>query len=71
MHDSASSEDSHLTARALLEAQDQAQELFAAVVASGLIAPGKLESELSREIFELARAFRRAPALAQAHRARR
>jgi Xaa-Pro dipeptidase len=56
MHDSASSEDSHLTARALLEAQDQAQELFAAVVASGLIAPGKLESELSREIFELARA---------------
>ncbi len=39
----------------LIEAQDRAQELFTAVVANGLIQPGKLESELSSDIHELAR----------------
>jgi Xaa-Pro dipeptidase len=43
------------TARSLLEAQDRAQALFDEVVGSGLIAPGKLESELTRDIYELAR----------------
>jgi Xaa-Pro dipeptidase len=44
-----------LTARALLQAQDRAQALFDEVVAAGLIAPGKLESELATEIVDLAR----------------
>jgi Xaa-Pro dipeptidase len=44
------------TARSLLEAQDRADALFKEVVAAGLIAPGKTESALSDEIFELARA---------------
>jgi Xaa-Pro dipeptidase len=39
---------------ALLDAQRRAEELFAAVVADGLIAPGKLESELTGEIHALA-----------------
>ena len=42
-------------AQSLLEAQDKAAGLFAEVVEGGLIRPGKLESELSREIHELAR----------------
>jgi Xaa-Pro dipeptidase len=41
--------------QALLEAQNKAEALFAAVVDGGLIQAGKLESELSGEIFELAR----------------
>ena len=41
--------------QALLEAQNKAEALFAAVVDSGVIQAGKLESELSGEIFELAR----------------
>ena len=41
--------------QALLEAQNKAEALFAAVVHSGIIQAGKLESELSGEIFELAR----------------
>jgi Xaa-Pro dipeptidase len=41
---------------ALLDAQRKAEELFAAVVSDGLIAPGKLESELSAEIHALAQA---------------
>jgi len=41
--------------QALLEAQNKAEALFAAVVDSGMIQAGKLESELSGEIFELAR----------------
>ena len=40
---------------ALLEAQRKAEDLFASVVRNGLIMPGKLESELSEEIYELAR----------------
>jgi Xaa-Pro aminopeptidase len=40
---------------ALLTAQNKAAALFDAVVAEGLIAPGKLESELSAEIHTLAR----------------
>jgi Xaa-Pro dipeptidase len=44
------------TASALLAAQSKAQELFAEIVGNGLIRPGVLESELSREIYELARA---------------
>jgi Xaa-Pro dipeptidase len=40
---------------ALLEAQEKAEELFAAVVEEGLIQAGKLESELSEDIYELAR----------------
>ena len=43
-------------AQSLLEAQNKARALFSAVVAEGLIAPGKLESELSAEIHALARA---------------
>ena len=42
-------------AQSLLEAQDRAAALFAAVVESGLICADKLESELSGEIHELAR----------------
>jgi Xaa-Pro dipeptidase len=41
--------------RSLLEAQHKAQALFAAVVDSGLIQAGKLESELSADIHVLAR----------------
>ena len=41
--------------QALLEAQNKAEALFAAVVDSGVIQAGKLESELSGEIFALAR----------------
>lgn len=44
-----------LTARELLAAQDQAGALFNEVLALGLICAGKLESELSTEIYELAR----------------
>jgi Xaa-Pro aminopeptidase len=40
---------------ALLGAQRKAEELFAALVANGLIRPGVLESELSAEIHALAR----------------
>jgi Xaa-Pro aminopeptidase len=43
-------------AQALLAAQHRAEALFAQIVAMGLIAPGKLESELSEEIHRLARA---------------
>jgi Xaa-Pro aminopeptidase len=43
------------TARSLLEAQEKAKALFEDVVNRGMIAPGKLESELSREIHDLAR----------------
>jgi Xaa-Pro aminopeptidase len=43
------------TAQSLKSAQDTAAALFAATVSSGLIAPGKLESELSKDIHELAR----------------
>jgi Xaa-Pro dipeptidase len=39
---------------ALLDAQRKAEDLFAAVVTDGLIAPGKRESELSAEIHALA-----------------
>ncbi len=41
--------------QALLGAQRKAEDLFAKVVASGLIRPGVLESELSLEIHELAK----------------
>jgi Xaa-Pro dipeptidase len=41
--------------QSLLEAQRQAEALFAAVVAKGLIQSGKLESELSEDIHQLAR----------------
>jgi Xaa-Pro dipeptidase len=44
-----------LVAKSLLEAQDKAKTLFAEIVTSGMIAAGKLESELSAEIHELAR----------------
>ncbi len=47
--------DSGATAAALLAAQDKAAALFDLVVAEGLIAPGKLESVLTREIHALAR----------------
>jgi Xaa-Pro dipeptidase len=43
------------TAKSLLEAQDKAKALFEEVVSRAMIAPGKLESELSNEIHELAR----------------
>jgi Xaa-Pro aminopeptidase len=43
------------TAESLLEAQDKASALFDAVVAGGLIRAGRLESELSQDIHELAR----------------
>lgn len=39
---------------ALLEAQRKAQGLFETVVSDGLMVPGKLESELSAEIYALA-----------------
>ena len=42
-------------AKSLIEAQEKARALFAEVVAGGLIAPGKLESELSSDIHHLAR----------------
>jgi len=45
-----------VAARQLLEAQQQAANLFAAVVARGLILPGKFESEVSADIHALARA---------------
>jgi Xaa-Pro dipeptidase len=40
--------------RALLDAQHKAEDLFAAVVEEELIAPGKLESEVTAEIYALA-----------------
>jgi hypothetical protein len=40
--------------RALLDAQRKAESLFAAVIDLGVIAPGKLESEVSAEIHALA-----------------
>ena len=40
--------------QALLDAQNKAEALFDAVVADGLIQPGKLESELSADIYSLA-----------------
>jgi Xaa-Pro dipeptidase len=43
-------------AQSLLGAQAKAEALFAAVIANGLIKPGKLESELSTDIHALARA---------------
>ena len=43
------------TAEALIQAQAKAAALFEAVVAEGLIQPGRLESELSVDIHELAR----------------
>jgi len=43
-------------ARALKDAQNQAESLFAAIVSENLIVPGKLESVLSRDIHKLARA---------------
>jgi len=42
-------------ARSLKEAQDKAAALFAAAVSGGLIQAGKLESELTQDIHELAR----------------
>jgi Xaa-Pro dipeptidase len=42
-------------AESLIEAQEKARALFQEVVAAGLIAPGKLESELSTDIHNLAR----------------
>jgi Xaa-Pro dipeptidase len=41
--------------QALLDAQNRAEALFAAVVEDGLIQAGKLESELSEDIHQLAR----------------
>jgi Xaa-Pro dipeptidase len=41
--------------QALLDAQNKAEALFAAVVDGGLIRAGKLESELSEDIHQLAR----------------
>jgi len=40
--------------RALLDAQRKAEDLFAAVIELGVIAPGKLESEVSADIHALA-----------------
>jgi Xaa-Pro dipeptidase len=40
--------------RALLSAQHKAEDLFAAVIELGIVAPGKLESEVSTEIHALA-----------------
>ncbi len=40
---------------ALVKAQNTAANLFSAVIDAGLIAPGKLESEVSQEIHSLAR----------------
>ena len=42
-------------ARSLKETQDTAAALFAAAVSGGLIAAGKLESEVTRDIHALAR----------------
>jgi Xaa-Pro aminopeptidase len=42
-------------AQSLKSAQDTAAALFAETVSSGLIEPGKLESQLSKDIHELAR----------------
>ncbi len=42
-------------AKSLVEAQDKAQALFDAVVASGMIRPGMLESELSQGVHALAK----------------
>src|ERR1700678_2804554 len=42
-------------AQSLMEAQENARALFQEVVAAGLIAPGKLESEVSADIHNLAR----------------
>ena len=42
-------------AHALLAAQDRAAELFAEVLGRQMIRAGKLESELSDEVFQLAR----------------
>jgi Xaa-Pro aminopeptidase len=42
-------------ARSLVRAQDKAEALFAAVIAGGVIQPGKLESEISAQIHALAR----------------
>jgi Xaa-Pro aminopeptidase len=47
--------DTRAVEEALLLAQRKAEELFAEVVSSGLIRPGVLESELSGEIYALAR----------------
>jgi Xaa-Pro dipeptidase len=41
--------------QALLEAQNKAEALFAAIVDGGLIQAGKLESELTEDIYRLAR----------------
>jgi hypothetical protein len=41
--------------QSLLEAQNKAEALFAAVVDGGLIQAGKLESELTEDIYRLAR----------------
>lgn len=41
--------------KSLFEAQTKASALFAEIVASGMIAAGKLESELTEEIHQLAR----------------
>jgi Xaa-Pro dipeptidase len=40
--------------RALLDAQHKAEDLFAAVIELGVVAPGKLESEVSADIHALA-----------------
>ena len=40
--------------RALLDAQRKAEDLFATVIELGVIAPGKLESEVSTDIHALA-----------------
>jgi Xaa-Pro aminopeptidase len=42
------------TSRALLDAQRKAEDLFAAVVDTGIIVPGKTENEVSAEIHALA-----------------
>lgn len=42
-------------ASSLLQAQNKVEALFAAVIAAGLIQPGKLESEISSDIHALAR----------------
>jgi len=43
-------------AQSLIAAQARAEAMFAAVVEAGLIQPGKLESELSADIYALAKA---------------
>jgi Xaa-Pro dipeptidase len=48
-------DDSDSVAKSLKASQDTAAALFAEVVGSGLIAPGKLESELTAQIHALAR----------------